>query len=106
MLFGDDNYMGGCHRMDVAEGNGVFIMVNDFGGYFAGYYLTKNTIHFSSINLPFGIVYLSHPLRFLLGNPIPFILAKVGKDFIPFPLIRGWGNGFKRGATPLLDSPY
>jgi hypothetical protein len=46
MFFGDDNYMGGCLRMDITEGNGTFILVKKFGGHFAGYNLAKDTIHF------------------------------------------------------------
>jgi len=39
---------------------------------------------------------LKRQLRFLLGNPIPFI---------PFPLIRGWGV-YVREASPPFDSPF
>jgi len=40
---------------------------------------------------------LTHPFRYLLGNPIPFI---------PFPLIRGRGISYIREASPLFDSPF
>jgi len=42
-------------------------------------------------------LYQPHPLRHLLGNPIPFI---------PFPLSRGRGIVYVREASPLFDSLF
>jgi len=47
MLLGDDKQMSRCYGIDVAEGDYLFILVQEFTGYLPGYNLTENTVHFS-----------------------------------------------------------
>jgi len=52
MPFGDDEQVCRRYRINVAEGNHLFVLVNNITGHFASYNLTEDAIHFSPFSLP------------------------------------------------------
>ena len=67
MFPGDDQQVDGCYRIDIAEGDGIVILVNDVRWQFTGDNLAENAVVIS--------FYLPHPLY-------PHLLSRRGA--LPF----------------------